>query len=222
MDKLDVEILRELIHDCRASYRQIGSFVGLTTNSVKTRINKLLSNGIIRQFSLSINLSILGYSSIFYIFIKKVKSSEKIITCLKEVGKLIVEVYGIGGSLMIGIAVMEEEEVKEIQELVKNIQPLVIQNLFIAQTFPLKKNLKKIDFRIIECLLLNPRMPIYEISKKISRSSKTVSKRLAINQSLEEIQSLDEVKSAEVFIPHKAVIKRDWIMSEINKKIEII
>jgi DNA-binding Lrp family transcriptional regulator len=140
-------------------------------------------------------------------------------------------------------------------------------------------------------------MPIYEISKNVSRSSKTVSKRLTdlkdnqiltfivatdplkmkgylrcsvfiqlnknynqrtirfiqdilernlvisipmiyykdlidyqiitnnifeINQSLEEIQSLDEAKSAEVFIPHKAVIKRDWIMSEINKKIEII
>jgi len=297
MDKLDVDILRELIHDCRLSYRQIGSSVGLTTNSVKTRINKLLSNGIIREFSLSMNLSILGYSSIFYIFIKKIKSSEKIITRLKQVGKLIVEVYGIGGSLMMGIAVMEKEEEEEIQKLVKNIQPLVIQNLFIAQTFPSKKNLKKIDFKVIKCLLSNPRMPIYEISKNVSRSSKTVSKRLTdlkdnqiltfivatdplkmkgylrcsvfiqlnknynqrtirfiqdilernlvisipmiyykdlidyqiitnnifeINQSLEEIQSLDEVKSAEVFIPHKAVIKRDWIMSEINKKIEII
>jgi DNA-binding Lrp family transcriptional regulator len=296
MDRLDIDILQELIHDCRASYRQIGFSVGLTTNSVKTRMNKLLSNGIIRQFSLSINLSILRYSSIFYIFIKKNKSGEKIINRLKEIGKLIVEVYGIGGSLMIGIAVIQKDE-EEIQMLIKNIQSLIIQNLFIAQTFPLKINLKKIDFKIIECLLTNPRMPIYEISKKVSRSSKTVSKRLTsmkdnrilyfivitdplkmkgylrcgmfiqvninynqgtirriqdilernfviaipmiyykdlidyqiitnnifeINQSLEEIQSLDEVKSAEVFIPHKAVIKRDWIISEINNKIKIV
>jgi DNA-binding Lrp family transcriptional regulator len=295
MDRLDIDILQELIHDCRASYRQIGFSVGLTTNSVKTRMNKLLSNGIIRQFSLSINLSILGYSSIFYIFIKKNKSSEKIINRLKEIGKLIVEVYGIGGSLMIGIAVMQKDE-EEIQTLIKNIKSLIIQNLFIAQTFPLKINLKKIDFNIIECLLTNPRMPIYEISKKVSRSSKTVSKRLTsmkdnrilhfivttdplkmkgylrcgmfiqlninynqrtsrliqdilernfviaipmiyfkdlidyqiitnnifeINQSLEEIRSLGEVKYAEVFIPHKAVIKRDWIISEINNKIKI-
>ena len=41
-----------------------------------------------------------------------------------------------------------------------------------------------------------------------------------INQTIEEIQSLDEVKSAEVFIPHKAVIKRDWIISEINQRIK--
>lgn len=68
--------------------------------------------------------------------------------------KLIVEVYGIGGSLMMGIAVMEKEEEEEIQKLVKNIQPLVIQNLFIAQTFPSKKNLKKIDFKVIKCCYL--------------------------------------------------------------------
>lgn len=71
MDKLDIDILRILIYDYRASYRKIGFSIGLTTNSIKNRINKLVSSGIIRQFSLSINLSILGFSSIYYIFIKK-------------------------------------------------------------------------------------------------------------------------------------------------------
>jgi DNA-binding Lrp family transcriptional regulator len=139
MDKLDIGILRELIYDCRASYRQIGFSVGLTTNSVKTRINRLISNGIVRQFSVSINLSILGYSSIFYIFIKKTKSSEKIINRLKQVGKLLVEVYGIGGSLMMGMAVMGKEKEEEIQELVKNIQPKFIH----CTNFSFKKEFKK-------------------------------------------------------------------------------
>ena len=67
MDKLDINILQILIYDCRASYRKIGFSVGLTTNSTKTRINKFVSSGIIRQFSLSINSSILGSSSIYYI-----------------------------------------------------------------------------------------------------------------------------------------------------------
>ena len=166
VDKLDIDILRVLINDCRASYRKIGFSVGLTTNSVKTRINKLVSNGIIRQFSLSINLSVLGYSAIYYIFIKKSKDGEKITVRLKEVGKLILEVYGVGGSLMIGLAVTKENE-EEVQMLIKTIQPLVIQNLFIAQSFPLKINLKKIDFKIMDCLMSNPRMPIYEISKRV-------------------------------------------------------
>lgn len=135
MDKLDIDILRVLIHDCRTSYRKIGFGVGLTTNSVKTRINRLVSTGIIRQFSLSINLSILGYSAIYYIFIKKSKDiRETIITHLKEVGKLILEITGVGGTLMIGVAIMKKDE-ESIQLLIKTIQPLIIQNLFIAQSF---------------------------------------------------------------------------------------
>ncbi len=43
-----------------------------------------------------------------------------------------------------------------------------------------------------------------------------------IDQTIEENQSFNEVKSAEAFIPHKAVIKRDWITSEIDNKIKII
>ena len=292
MDKLDIDILRVLIHDCRTSYRKIGFAVGLTTNSVKTRINRLGSLGIIRQFSLSINLSILGYSAIYYIFIKKTQNMEKIIEHLKAVGKLILEVSGVGGTIMIGLAVTKNDE-ERIQLIIKTIQPLIIQNLFIAQTFPLNLNLRKTDFKIIKCLISYPRMPIYEISKRVSCSSKTVGKRLAnmkenriltfivatdplkmkgylrfgmfiqlhknhhhktlriiqdtlernfvvalpmiyykdlidyqiitrnifeIDQTIEEIHSFDEVRSVESFIPRKAMIKRDWILSEIDKK----
>ena len=41
-----------------------------------------------------------------------------------------------------------------------------------------------------------------------------------IDRAIEAVQSCKEVKSAEVFIPHKSVIKRDWIMAEINEKIK--
>ena len=84
---------------------------------------------------------------------------------MKELGKLIVEVYGIGGTLMIGIAVIKKDE-EEIQKLIKTIQPLIIQNLFVAQTFPLKRNLKEIDFKIIECLLSNPRFQFMRYLKR--------------------------------------------------------
>ncbi len=110
MDKLDIDILRILIYDCRASYRKIGVSVGLTTNSIKTRINKFVSSGIIRQFSLSINLSIFGYSSIYYVFIKKCKTIENIINHLNALGKIILEISGIGGTVMIGLAVLKKDE----------------------------------------------------------------------------------------------------------------
>ena len=80
---------------------------------------------------------------------------------------------------MIGIAVIKKDE-ERIQLLIKTIQPLIIQNLFIAQSFPLKLNLRKIDFKIIECLISYPRMPIYEISKRVSCAQKQQVKDLQI------------------------------------------
>lgn len=43
-----------------------------------------------------------------------------------------------------------------------------------------------------------------------------------LDQVIEEIHTFDDVKSVEFFIPRKAIIKRDWIISEIDKKIKII
>jgi hypothetical protein len=42
-----------------------------------------------------------------------------------------------------------------------------------------------------------------------------------IDQTIEEIHSFDEVRSVESFIPRKAMIKRDWILSELDKNIYI-
>ena len=41
-----------------------------------------------------------------------------------------------------------------------------------------------------------------------------------IDQTTEEIHSFDEVTSVESFIPRKGMIKSDWILSEIDKKIK--
>jgi DNA-binding Lrp family transcriptional regulator len=63
--------------------------------------------------------------------------------------------------------------------LIKTIQPPIIQNLFIAQSFPLKLILRKTDFKIINYLVTCAIMSIYEIFKRVSCSPKTESKRLA-------------------------------------------
>jgi len=39
-----------LARDCRAPYRNISSIVGITTNAVKERIGRMVSNGIIQKF----------------------------------------------------------------------------------------------------------------------------------------------------------------------------
>lgn len=63
--------------------------------------------------------------------------------------------------------------------LTEALKPTLIQNLFVGQSPPLKLKLTRTDFRIMKCLLSDPRMEISDIARQISVSSKTVGHRLA-------------------------------------------
>ena len=58
IDTIDLEIIQCLSRDCRASYRDISSVVGITPNAIKGRINKMVCNGIIQW---SVNPGLFGY-----------------------------------------------------------------------------------------------------------------------------------------------------------------
>ena len=50
-----------LARDSRAPYKDIASTVGISSNAVKGRINKMVSNGAIERFAVRINPVIFGY-----------------------------------------------------------------------------------------------------------------------------------------------------------------
>lgn len=177
LDKTDIDILRLLIGDSRSSYRQIALSIGLSTNAVKTRILRLISSGVIRQFFTTVNVAAFGFSKLCYLFIRNSKSIEGTLSRIKLLGQMVVEVEGIGGISLIGIAISRDNEEK-IQLLTEALKPALIQNIFVGQSSPLKLKMKKTDFRILRCLIADSRMEISEIAKQISVSSKTVSNRL--------------------------------------------
>jgi Lrp/AsnC family leucine-responsive transcriptional regulator len=74
LDEIDIGILRNLFNDCRISYRSISLSVGLSTNAVKARIKRLLSTGVIQDFSTSINPAAFGYSKLCHLIIKHSKT----------------------------------------------------------------------------------------------------------------------------------------------------
>ena len=62
IDKKDIEIIRLLEEDSRMSILEIGRKVKLSHETVRYRINKLVKNGIIEKFTVSINKNKLGYT----------------------------------------------------------------------------------------------------------------------------------------------------------------
>jgi DNA-binding Lrp family transcriptional regulator len=294
LDKTDIDILRLLIRDSRSSYRQIGLFIGLSTNATKTRVLKLIATGVIRGFFTMVNVAAFGYSKLCYIFIRNSRNIEETLTRIKLLGQLVLEVEGIGGTSMIAVAINRNNEEK-IELLTQALKPALIQNIFVGQSFPLKLKLRKTDFGILRCLLNDARMEISEIAKRVSVSTKTAGDRLSklkenriiifnvatdpvnmkgyircgmlvrlennatektlrlvqevlenqftialpmihqenvmsfqlvVNSIFEldpvlwKVETLEGVKSAEIFIPRQGTLHRDWILREIDERIK--
>lgn len=62
LDKKDKLILFHLIHDSRQSFLSIGKKVGTSKESTHYRINRLMKKGVIKNFTIFVNVHCFGYS----------------------------------------------------------------------------------------------------------------------------------------------------------------
>lgn len=177
LDETDIDILRILFKDCRTSFRSIGLSVGLSTNAVKARIKRLLSTGVIQDFSTVINTAAFGYLKHCHLVIRDSKTLKETLNHLKLLGEPVMKLDCIGGVSVIVVAIREQEEEK-IHLLSETLKPAIVQNCFVGRHHPTKQELRKTDYNILKCLISNPRMEISEIARRVSISSKTVSNRL--------------------------------------------
>lgn len=179
LDDIDLKVLNSLGRNGRLSYRNIAYAIGLTTKSVKVRVDKMISGNVIERFIALVNPSILGYNTICTFAIRKNKLSNEITDRIKLVGDIQYQFTVLGGAVGFSIAVREGSEEK-IELLLKSLQHAIlgvtIQNS--SSNSDISKGLRVTDYHIIKQLVLNPRMEISDIGKKISISPKTVRRRL--------------------------------------------
>ena len=179
LDDIDLKILNSLGRNGRLSYRNIAYAIGLTTKSVKARVDKMISGNVIERFIALVNPSILGYSTVCTFAIRRNKLTNEIIDKIKLVGDIQYQFTVLGGAVGFSIAVREGSEEK-IELLLKSLQHAIlgvtIQN---RSSHPeISKSLRVTDYRIIKQLVLNPRMEISDIGRIVSVSPKTIRRRL--------------------------------------------
>ncbi len=180
LDELDGKILRSLSRNCRVSYNSLGSEIGLTAKSVKARVKKMQSSGVIDSFIVKVNPLVLGYSKVCILVLRinsKAADEKHIRRSLSLLGDILNTGHVLGNISTFKFAVKKEAEEKlellaEVigQDLLIQNQTVVFQNVREQPTY--------IDFKIMRCLLDNPRLEISDIAEKISMSSKTVTRRL--------------------------------------------
>lgn len=185
LDSLDVKILSSLLDNCRESDRQIGSRLGISGSAVKSRIGRLMRNGVIKNFSLKIEPPVLGHSVLYVVTTGQ--DTKEILRQVELVGMPFFIVPCVGGITVSAIAV--KDDVRQKIEIVKNLmRDARILSIFEAENPGIRSDLTKTDLEIISRLMEEPRLKIEELAKTTGLSTKTVGRSLKKLQDDEAIQ----------------------------------
>ena len=179
LDDKDLEIINILARDSRTPFRSIGSTVGITPNAVKTRVDNMVSNGIIQSFVLQINPVIFRYEKLCILRVKNIDKTIKEQDILKKIS-LLGDVFGISRHLegdAIFVLFVRNVAQDKIGILTDLLKPATLEALF-ATYRPVTMKIHSSDLEIMKCLLSDPRMLTKDIAKETSLSSKTVARRL--------------------------------------------
>ncbi|WP_297632268.1 AsnC family transcriptional regulator [uncultured Clostridium sp.] len=96
LDDLDIAILKELKLNSKLTFKEIGERLHLTGQAVGNRVNKLIENNIIENFTININENYLGFKNTSYVRIyMKDNSHDKILNLINDHNE-IVEAYKTG------------------------------------------------------------------------------------------------------------------------------
>ena len=96
----------------RISYKNIAHTIGLTTKSVKTRVDKMFSAKVIERFIALIIPSILGYTATCAFALRKNMVNKDSIDKINLVSDIHYQFPVLGGIMRFSIAVKEESEDK--------------------------------------------------------------------------------------------------------------
>jgi len=99
IDELDTKIIRLLLADGRASAREIGTKLDVSTSTVTARLEKLRRNGILQGFTTVVDFHKLGYD--LTVVTEIIVSKGKLLEMEREIAKLptVCAVYDVTGEI---------------------------------------------------------------------------------------------------------------------------
>jgi DNA-binding Lrp family transcriptional regulator len=176
LDGTDLKILNLLAKDGRLSYRSIGLTIGLTTKSVKSRVDRMLAAKVIDRFLARVNPSVIGYKQIYALALRKNKINQELLDRINLVGDIQYQFEVMGGVIGFDIAIKEGIEDK-VDLLLNSLKPALL-GLIRSRNREVTHNLTQTDYIIMKQLIKNPRMEIGDIAVATAISPKTVRRRL--------------------------------------------
>ena len=180
VDNIDLQIVRLLARDSRTHYNNIASAVGITPSAAKKRINKMISNGLIRGFAVVINPVIFGYEKECILILKnigKTINEQEIFKKVSLLGDVFLDFKQLEQAATLFVLFVRIGAEDKIGILTDLLKPAEVESIF-GSFRPVNLRIHSSDLEIMKFLLSDPHMPVEDIAKETSLSRKTVARRL--------------------------------------------
>ena len=174
MDSKDFQLLVALYGNARQSYASLGRRVSLSAHSVRDRLNRLKSKGILQGFMLSIDSSVFDRDDLVLFF--DGDFSRKTILKAFAAPDVSWVIWKVDGQMIVRLWTKNEREASDNLAKVLGVRPSV-------QAHPPRKKKKGTlvsitDLSIMDVLVDDPKVSFDEIIKSTRLSPKTVRKHL--------------------------------------------
>jgi len=155
LDKKDLIILSELLNDGRKTYSDLAEKINLTVPATKSRVEKLIENGIINFFTVNLDYTLLTEGRPSIISIKAPPNSIQNISDMIYSNKLVHKVFFTGGKhnlLLMTHYITEAQKNKLINEL-QNLEGVEdIETTILYEELPEKRELLIIEPKSIKLI----------------------------------------------------------------------
>lgn len=141
MDEIDKKILQLLQHNSRISIKEMSKQISLSEPSVKTRMDRLIENGVIEKFTIQINEAKLGLTIPYIIKISDIQVTiHELVEVLKNYPN-ITEAHAVTGGENY-IVKGRAQDITEIDRLLNQLMPYGTINTSIILESPIEREIR--------------------------------------------------------------------------------
>ncbi len=182
LDKIDMTILREMMANCRTSYRAIARKTGLSPNAAKNRVVKLVEGGAITRFVVRLKTEAAGAGCFLgFVLTDGTESIRDFVSCIGE-NLMVYHVSEVlcvsGGAYVIGGEHPSPTMLAELETFLRNLDEVQDVEFHTMHTTDIEQGVTAefsgVQLKILKCLMHDPRMQINEIAEMSGMASKTV------------------------------------------------
>ncbi|MHA1341628.1 MAG: AsnC family transcriptional regulator [Promethearchaeota archaeon] len=191
MDEIDLQILEILDKNCRTSYDEIGKQLKghkLTGNAVRTRVVRLIEEGVIDSFVFKINPEIFDLKTCYLKFTcpKKFQCAEQLHAVLGDDPRYSEIMTSLDGITIVNVAGENEKKLKQaINKIEKLVKDYKLDLIIHRYKPPIEKvELSNTLLKVMNSLIKDVRKSVAEIAKECRITSKSV--RFYLNQIMQK------------------------------------